>query len=170
MEHFLPHHFLLHGLRPRVFHVTVRQSDWWHWEYDASLNLDGLTLKDEGRWVQSILDASQLGGTQKFVLELETVESKVEQLDRVVERLKKLEGQPNFIDSADVNNLQRSKFACTELLHRWHWTRSTGLGGGSFDVFKDLKELKLHVVVLQWCKRPCSPVRFPSHSSSPILH
>jgi hypothetical protein len=170
MEHFLPNYHLLRGLRPRIFHITIRQSDWWDWEHDASLNLDGLTMKDEGQWVQTILDAPQLNGTQKFVLELETVESKVEQLERIVERLKRLKGEPNFIDSTDVNHLHHSKFACTEPPQRWQWTRSTGLGGGCFDVFKDLNELKLHVVVLEWRRRPCSPVRFPSSLSSSLSH
>ena len=164
MEHFLPYHYLLHGLRPRIFHVTIRQSDWWDWEHDAVLNLDGLTLKDEGRWVQSILDAPQLGGTQKFVLELEAVESKVGQLERIVEGLQRLEGQPIFIDSTDVINPQRSKFVCTEPPQRWQWTRSTSVGGGSFDIFRDLKELKLHVVVLEWRKKPCNPVRLPTQN------
>ena len=152
MELFIWDHYLKLGLKPKVFHVTIRQSDWWNWEIDQPLSFDE-------RWVQSILDAPQLGGSETFKLELETLASKKDQLDPIVERLKRLEGNPTTVDPTDDANIQQNRFVFNAPPKAWEWTRSPRLDGRDWPVFKDLKELKLHVVSLLWRKQPSTTAR-----------
>jgi hypothetical protein len=152
MELFIWDHYIKLGLRPKIFHVTIRQSDWWDWEYDQSLSLDE-------HWVQSILDAPQLEGTQTVKLELETLASKQDQLEAIVERLQKLEGDLTPADPADDSNQQQNRFAFASPPEIWQWTRSPKLEGRDWPVFKHLKELKLHVVTLSWTKQLSSTLR-----------
>lgn len=158
MESLFWNHYLHRGLRLKTFHITIRQSDWWNWEHGASLSLDGQSLNGEGRWVQAVLDAPQLGCVNEFRLELETLESKIEQLNRIVERLQRLEGKPLLVDLVDHTRLDRNKFVCKDPPRRWQWKRSTKLDGKNWAAFEDLKELSLHVVELSWKKQPTEPL------------
>lgn len=130
------------------------------------MSLDGV-ISNYGKdgWVRSILNSPQLGGTKEFRVELETVESKLAELNHIIERLQTLEGKPVSIDPT-IKSMELSKFVCTELPRRWSWRRSTNLNGEVWEVFKDLKDLKLHVAVLTWKKKPVTVLS--SSSAAPV--
>ncbi|KAL9614178.1 MAG: hypothetical protein Q9167_001330 [Letrouitia subvulpina] len=64
--------------------ITIRHSDWWWWERKVRLQLDPERGFDDGtcRWGQTV---RRLKGLRRFVMELETVEEKMDELDRIVE-------------------------------------------------------------------------------------
>ena len=84
-------------LKPRILHLTLRHSDWWHWESGAKLGLDP---KLQGReYHRSTSEASddfaegswgnafrRLRGLREFKLELETTTLKKDELDAIVKR------------------------------------------------------------------------------------
>ena len=84
-------------LRPNTLIITIRHSDWWWWESGQRLKLDPkktgqadlYNLKrptdgfDKRSWGAQF---SMLSDLQEFRLELETVESKKNELDVIVER------------------------------------------------------------------------------------
>ena len=148
---FFSDYYLRLGLRPKVFHVTIRQSDWWAWEHDHPLYLDE-------RWVQAILDAPQLAGTELFKLELETIASKADQLNAILGRLQALVGTSLPVDPTNTTTVDERKFVCASPPKTWHWTRSSNLSGKMWPVFKDAKEVNLHVAVLIWRKQQSKPV------------
>ena len=140
---FLPKDLLERGMNLKVFHITIRQSDWWNWELGEPPRLDE-------RWVQSLLDAPQLGGVGEFRLELETLERNRDQLDNIVDRLRRLEGKPKLADPCGSDRQTTSTFRIKSPPRVWHWSRSSKLDNKDWPVFGDLTELKLHVVVLSW--------------------
>jgi hypothetical protein len=148
---FFSDYYLRLGLRPKVFHVTIRQSDWWEWEHDHPLYLDE-------RWVQSILDAPQLAGTELFKLELETIASKVDQLNPILGRLQASVGASLPVDPTNSTTVDEKKFVCASPPKTWHWTRSPTLSGKMWPLFKDAKEVNLHVAVLTWRKQQSKSV------------
>ena len=147
LEVFFSPYYLKQGLRPTIFQVTIRQSDWWNWEEDEALGLDE-------KWVQAILDAPQLGGVDEFRLELETLSSKRKELDPIVERLRNLQGKPSPISPADPNCQVAAPFVIATPLHTTSWSRSPQLvDREDWPIFKNMKTLDLHVVTLRWNKR-----------------
>lgn len=84
-------------LKPRILHLTLRRSDWWHWESGAKLCLDPKLQGRVPEWIVS--EASddfaegswgnafrRLRGLREFKLELETTILKKDELDAIVER------------------------------------------------------------------------------------
>ncbi len=176
---FFSDYYLRLGLRPRTFHITIRQSDWWEWENDYPLDLDE-------RWVQTVLDAPQLMGTEIFKLELETYASKVDQLNVIIGRLQALTGVSLPADSTDGTVVDQKKFVCASPPVSWQWKRPPTLSGETWPLFKDTKELNLYVAVLTWRRQqrgpanvtwPTQPVRrtdpsclFPLHFQATAVH
>lgn len=119
---------------PTTLIITLRHSDWWWWEDEASLTLDP---KQEGQasvthhsrpsdpfpsesWGYQFRKAS---GLKKLQMELETVESKREELDTIVNRA---EGWEFSLGDDRILRLNKSK------------TRRTGWTGvllGTFSTF-----------------------------------
>ena len=148
---FFSDYYLRSGLRPKVFHITIRQSDWWEWEQDHPLLLDE-------SWVQSILDSPKLAGIEVFRLELETFASKVDQLNSIVGQLQALVGVSLPVDSTNKTSVDEEKSVCAAPPETWQWTRGLYLSGKTWPLFKDAKEIKLHVAVLTWRKEPSKSV------------
>jgi len=85
------------GFNPLKLQITIRHTDWWHWEYGEPLYLDPMQagtayetpsfgssdLFSEKSWGYAFRN---LHGLKEFVLELETVESKKSELDAIVSR------------------------------------------------------------------------------------
>ena len=159
---FFPDYYTQRGLRPKVFHVTIRQSDWWNWESDEQLSFT------EG-WVRFILRELQASGVEEFKLELETLVSKKGQLDPIVERLRGLEGKPAFIDPNDPESGEAPSFVINGPPQTWHWSRSPRLDDKDWPVFKDLSKLELLVTILTWKNRhPISNRQLTSQPLPPV--
>ncbi|KAI4240746.1 MAG: hypothetical protein L6R40_004991 [Gallowayella cf. fulva] len=127
---------------PTTLIITLRHSDWWWWEDEASLTLDP---KQEGQasvthhsrpsdpfpsesWGYQFRKAS---GLKKLQMELETVESKREELDTIVNRA---EGWEFSLGDDRILRLNKSK------------TRRTGWTGVLLDTdFEEGRSLDIHL-------------------------
>ncbi|KAK4504778.1 hypothetical protein PRZ48_002740 [Zasmidium cellare] len=118
---------------PRIV-VTVRHTDWWYWETDR-----GLEMKKE--WLQRLLKFnSGVRMAKEFVLELETLEWKVEHLfSAVIEGVKKECGR--------VEGWVLQEDAGKEVLE---WTGPTKIGGKMWMPYVARAELRYKVLRLVW--------------------
>ena len=135
-----------HGLQPKSLHITVRQADWWDWERGEPLRLDE-------KHIQDLLDMRQLASVSKFTLELETDESKKDELSALVEVLRDIKGN-SYGD--------RNTFVCSTPPRYWYWTRSLHLDDKDWPIFEGKSQLHLHVAELTW--RNVSPTA-PSNTT-----
>lgn len=67
-----------------MLHITLRHTDWWHWENEAPLK-----LKDG--WIRGLLNSPDLRSTETLVLELEMLDYKASQLETILEKIKHIE-------------------------------------------------------------------------------
>jgi hypothetical protein len=155
-DYFLKTHVRPGDFQPRIFHVTLRHTDWWDWEQEAPLRL-------EDRWVKAMLDSPDLRGTETFKLELETLDYKVWQLEPIIERLKRMESEEmetHVIDGQPT----KTKFVLVDQSKPWTWEGPTNIDGHDFDPYKGKTKLKYHVVTLTWKLRfPDMPGAFVPH-------
>jgi len=111
-------------------------------------------------WVQYILDSAELRGCVMFRLELETLRSKKDQLDSIVERLQRLEGK-SWLQNREINaaspslNGTASKSVMKDGPNVWHWTGPANINGEDRKVYSGLERLHYHVVVLNWRSVKC---------------
>lgn len=131
--------YLLQDVRPippRII-VTVRHTDWWWWENDQPLTLDT-------EWITSfLLDRRSGKKAEEFVLELETLNSKVEHLQNVIiEKVKK--------DCGNVEGWVLQEGAGKEVAS---WTGPTTIGGRTWTPYAARNELNYKVFSLVWKKR-----------------
>lgn len=69
------------GLRFRQLTITIRHTDWWHWESDRPLSIDG------GKWIQKASEV--LPETVREVrMELESLERKKGQIDAIAAQMR----------------------------------------------------------------------------------
>ncbi|KAH7313715.1 hypothetical protein B0I35DRAFT_452081 [Stachybotrys elegans] len=77
--------------------LTIRHHDWWFWEDDKPLRIDG-------RWIEG-LSAVLMPSLQEVCMELETLERKKEQVDAIVQQMcerwyfKRADGVALFADT-----------------------------------------------------------------------
>ncbi|KAK5107887.1 hypothetical protein LTR62_000597 [Meristemomyces frigidus] len=128
--------------QPRVFHCTVRHTDWWYWEND-----DPIYLHES--WVQAMLNSPDLRSTQVFKLELETLDYKTDQLEPIVERIKALvseEKATHIVDGQAVT----TKFVLSDRQDSYTWQGPTNIDGKIFTRYDGKDRLIYHVVTLTW--------------------
>ena len=162
IANFFPREVVGRGFRPKRFTVSVRSTDWWNWERGQSLGLP------EG-WVQSLLDSQFLGGVGELAVELECVEDRQgDQLDAIVQSIRKLEGRPKLVDVTGRDRSHACKFVLDDEPKSEHWTRSPRIDNKDYDVYSGMSTLQLRSTTLVWKNKPCSlpdPVPEPAYSS-----
>lgn len=128
--------------QPLKFHITIRHTDWWNWETEAPLSF-------KYEWLQAILDSPDLRRTETFILELETLDYKVQQLDPIVRHIQQIcskELDTHII----VGQPAKTRFILAGQPIVSSWTGPTNLDGRTYNQYKDKQELNYHVVTLTW--------------------
>jgi hypothetical protein len=135
--------------QPRVFHVTIRHTDWWNWESEQPLRF-------EDKWFQAMLDTPDLRSTHILKLELETLDYKVNQLLPIVERIKAMESKE--MDTHVVEGKPTpTRFVLYGEPKVYTWSGPTDINGHTFSHYGDKTALNYHVITLQW------RLHFPEH-------
>lgn len=126
---------------PSTLHITIRSSDWWDWESNVPLRLDEASIR-------TILETPRFAYIDVFKLELETIESKKEELEDIIGQLE------DFVPAAKLieheGKTKTSQFIYQQSPKRWDWTRSPRLDELTWSCFEGLPELRLHVVEMTW--------------------
>nr|POE74671.1 hypothetical protein CFP56_37202 [Quercus suber] len=140
---FFPSALVEKGFRPKVWRVTIRHSDWADWERGQELRLDdGL--------VQNLLDAEELGVVEELRLELETLESRKDQLDEIVQRLVLLEGNPKLVEPTNRECQTAAKFVCNTTPTMDTWTGPTDINQEDRAIFRGLDRLVYISKTITW--------------------
>lgn len=69
------------GLRPRAVALTVRHTDWWYWERDRVLRVEGQ------KWLEGVCGVLP-GSVRSVCVELESLERKRAQVDEIVKQMR----------------------------------------------------------------------------------
>lgn len=69
------------GLRFRRLKITIRHTDWWYWERDSPLSING------GKWLQKMSEVLP-DTVREVVLELESLERKKGQVDAIAAQMR----------------------------------------------------------------------------------
>ena len=128
--------------QPARFHVTIRHTDWWNWESEAPLRLDY-------QWFQAMLDSPDLRRTETLILELETLDYKVPQLNPIVDHIRSL-GSKEYNTHIINGKPTTTKFVLRGEPDVTSWIGPTDLDGGTYSPYKNKNELKYHIVALTW--------------------
>lgn len=157
--HFDPA-LLRRGFAPSKMRVTIRHTDWWYWESDDPLRL-------EDQWVQALLDSPLASCLEVFELELETLERKRDQLQRIVDRLRKLSGAARRVNLLDPNDGRAIRLVCAnETPAISHWTgRNDFEHSKPWEQDEGSKTYDYHVAILTWRAISC-PMPPPPTSST----
>lgn len=131
------------GACPKRLTITIRHSDWWHWEM-------GLPLELKDAWIQKILNWQALPRLREICVEFETLESHMSELRPILDKLRgkfaKNERLDHFGDRVFVE-LAPSPPERT-------WSGSTELGRWKHALYADLEKLDYRIVTLVWTVRP----------------
>lgn len=124
-----------HGVLPRRLIISIRHSDWWGWEHDASLCMD--EHRYGSSWRESFGSFPSL---EEFVMELETLERRKAEMDIIAEGVRKWR-----IDVGNGRVLKTDGIplkTCT-------WSGSTILSGG-LPTPEGVTSLPYYVVTITW--------------------
>jgi hypothetical protein len=132
------------GLRPRRVTLTLRHTDWWFWEEDQPLRIEGqLWLSD----VCQVLPAS----VREFCVELESLERRSDQVDEIARQMragwffKRMDGEGLFPDmSGRSDNVTR--WSGTSTWNRERWVRDETAEGRLDYYVRAVPFRPLHVV------------------------
>lgn len=137
------------GFNPRILRITIRHTDWWYWEDDEPLRL-------EDGWVQALLNAPLASCVEMLELELETLERKKDQLEPIVERLRKLGGMPRRVSLVDPDDRRATKLVSSSKKPKIsHWTGKLPSNAGLNTGRKEGKTWDYHIALLTWRAVPC---------------
>jgi len=114
--------------------VTMRHSDWDDWEVDGKLRLGR-------RWVRVLLRSPEATRFSEFCLELETVEWKVDQLRKLVEKLR---------SAGEANENEDARWELVEPFEETTWSGPTNLGGREHSIYVDRSKLDYRVITMKW--------------------
>nr|POE47170.1 hypothetical protein CFP56_00502 [Quercus suber] len=143
LQTFLSHALVRRGFAPRVWQVTIRHSDWAGWERGERLQ-----LRDE--CVRYVLDAEELGVVERFQLELETLDSRRDQLDEIVQRLVSLEGKPKLVEPTNAECETAVRFVCKTTPTMDTWTGPTNINKEDREIFQGLDRLVYVTRTITW--------------------
>ncbi|KAF9773418.1 hypothetical protein IL306_008790 [Fusarium sp. DS 682] len=107
-------------LAPRTVTLTIRHTDWWFWEDDEPLRF-------EGNWIKDVCAALSPNTTQ-FCIELESLERKKDQVDRIAKQMvdnwffKRPDGVVLYADTSDANR-KVSRWSGSSTWHGQRWIR-----------------------------------------------
>ncbi|KAK1986428.1 hypothetical protein LZ30DRAFT_582054 [Colletotrichum cereale] len=117
--------------RPETLTVTVRYSDWWHWEHDEPLR-----MRED--WLRGFRGPA---GLRELRVEYETLAGKRDEMMRIVERNKRWKlavggkkrvwRDENGVDGEEVEEEDEGGYLSAEgtRLEEWRWTGPSRLGG-----------------------------------------
>lgn len=148
MTDFLPRHRVEGGFRPKRFTITFRSSDWADWESGRPMSLPA-------GWVQKILDSPFLGAVEEFVLELETSEGRKDQLDAIVQQIRRLEGTPKLVDLTGQDQSRACKFVPKGHPMSMRWSRSPQINNKDHMAYSGIATLQLVATTLVWRNTFC---------------
>ena len=140
--------------QPSTFHVTIRHTDWWHWEDEAPLRF-------EYGWFQAMLNSPDLRRTETLMLELETLDYKVAQLNPIVRHIRSLTSaqlETHIVNEQPTN----TKFVLISEPDVTSWSGPTEIDGKNYPQYANKTELKYHVVTLTW------QLHFPQYPNAHI--
>ncbi|KAH8907036.1 hypothetical protein BR93DRAFT_654759 [Coniochaeta sp. PMI_546] len=109
------------GLRPRRVTLTIRHADWWFWEQDERLRVEGQ------KWLEGtceVLPAS----VREFCVELESLERKRDQVDEIAKQMrerwffKRKDGVGLFADVTGGSD-EVTRWSGTSTWNRQRWVR-----------------------------------------------
>ncbi|KAF5644346.1 hypothetical protein F25303_5944 [Fusarium sp. NRRL 25303] len=107
-------------LAPRTITLTIRHTDWWYWEEDEPLHI-------EGNWIEGVCQVLTPSTTQ-FCIELESLERKKGQVDKIAKQMvdtwffKRPDGVVLYADTSDANR-KVSRWSGSSTWHGQRWTR-----------------------------------------------
>ncbi|KAI1762140.1 hypothetical protein GGR53DRAFT_432252 [Hypoxylon sp. FL1150] len=107
-------------LRPRRLTLTIRHTDWWHWESDEPLRF-------EAKWIPSVCEALP-DSVREFCIELESLECKKDQVDFVAKEMREkwfFKRTDGAVLCPDVTgaNVEVSRWSGTSRWNNRTWTR-----------------------------------------------
>ncbi len=141
-SHFPEWRVRIGEFQPRMFHVTVRHTDWWYWESDTPLRF-------EDSWFKVLLDTEELRSTQVLKLELETLDYKADQLMPIVERLSRLESresETHIVDGIPTT----TRFILQGDPEVQTWRGPSNIDGQVHRPYRGRDTLDYHIVTLTW--------------------
>jgi hypothetical protein len=121
-----------------TFTVTIRHSDWWDWEADAPLSLDS-------SWVEEMLRSPRARRVAEIRLELETLESKVDQLRAIVDKLR-LVGEAGEGEEAQWE-------VVVDPLEETTWSGPVNLDRVQHAIYAHCDKLDYRVITMKWRRR-----------------
>ncbi|KAF4443144.1 hypothetical protein F53441_11543 [Fusarium austroafricanum] len=108
-------------LAPRTITLTIRHTDWWFWEDDEPLRM-------EGDWIAGVVHAMSPKTTQ-FIIELESLERKKDQVDKIAKQMvdkwffkRPDDGVVLFADTSDAGR-KVSRWSGSSTWHNQPWIR-----------------------------------------------
>lgn len=116
------------------FTVTMRHSDWADWEVGEKLRLGR-------KWVRVLLQSPEATRFSEFSLELETVEWNVDQLRKIVERLRSAE---------EANESEDVRWELVEPFEETTWSGPSNLGGHEHPIYANRDRLDYHAIEMRW--------------------
>jgi hypothetical protein len=122
-----------------TFTITIRHSDWWLWE-------EGEPLRIDATWLSDLLQSPEATHISEFRLELETLESHVNQLRPILESLKPA-AEPSKNDIVPV------RWEILEPFEESFWSGPTNVGGEEREIYSQRDKLDYHITTMKWKRR-----------------
>ncbi|KAH6874627.1 hypothetical protein BKA70DRAFT_1350005 [Coprinopsis sp. MPI-PUGE-AT-0042] len=130
------------GLRPRTVKVTIRYTDWWNWEFNASLDLASIVPEANAYYFPESVDT--------FIIELESAEHKKNELEEMVKHV---------LDSKQTWKWKRLDDEYLEFdedagVKEWDWMGTTMFDGDKFAHHPQGETMEYIVKVLTFTAKP----------------
>jgi hypothetical protein len=117
-----------------TFTITIRHSDWWHWEAEVTLRLNA-------GWVSELLQSSEANRVSEFPLELETLEWRIDQLRPIFESLK---------SATEPRENDTIRWELLEPFEEISWSGPTDLGGKDRAIYSERNKLDYRITTMRW--------------------
>ena len=112
----------------------MRHSDWADWEVGEKLRLGR-------KWVRVLLRSPEATRFSEFCLELETVEWNIDQLRKIVERLR---------SAGEAKEGEDARWELVEPFEETTWSGPSNLGGHEHPIYAHRDRLDYHAIEMKW--------------------
>ncbi|KAH6907931.1 hypothetical protein BKA70DRAFT_1104282 [Coprinopsis sp. MPI-PUGE-AT-0042] len=130
------------GLRPRTVRVTIRYTDWWNWEFNASLDLASIVPEANAYYFPESVDT--------FIIELESAQHKKNELEGMVKHI--LDNKRTWKwKRLDDEYLEFDEDAGVK---EWDWMGTTMFDGDKFAHHPQGETMEYIVKVLTFTAKP----------------
>ncbi|EFQ90167.1 hypothetical protein P3342_000553 [Pyrenophora teres f. teres] len=127
--------------RPTQLTITIRYSDWWHWEHDYPLRM-------EDHWLRFFMGSP---GLRVLQVEYETLSWKKEDMMRIIQRNKKWKlPVRSEAESFQTVDMEGHLSAEGTKLKEWKWKGTSKLGGGKWAHHGTADKVEYIVVTDTW--------------------